>query len=41
MKPKFSLNEEFRAEIFACIFAAGVGFFLTLIIELVKAIINV
>jgi hypothetical protein len=39
MKPKFSINEEFRAELFACVFAAAVGFFLTFILELLKAII--
>jgi hypothetical protein len=39
MKSKFSLNEEFRAELLSCVFAATVGFFLTLIVELIKAII--
>lgn len=39
MKTKFSLNEEFRTELFSCIFAAAVGFFLTLIVEIIKAII--
>jgi len=39
MKPKFSLDEEFRTQLFACVFAAAVGFFLTLIVELIKVII--
>lgn len=39
MKPKFSLDAEFRAQISACMFAAAVGFLLTIIIELFKAII--
>jgi hypothetical protein len=39
MKTNFSLNEEFRAQLFSCVFAAAVGFFLTLIVELIKAII--
>jgi hypothetical protein len=38
MKPDFSLNEEFRAQIMSCVFAAAVGFFLVLIVELIQAI---
>ena len=41
MKSKFSLNEEFRAELYACFFSAAVGFMLTLIVELFKLIISV
>jgi hypothetical protein len=41
MKSNFSLDEEFVREISACIFAGGVGFFLTWIFEIVKAIFQV
>ena len=41
MKPNFSLNEEFRAQLLSCMFAAAVGFFLTFIVEIVKAIFQV
>ena len=40
MKSKFSLDAEFRAQIFACLFAAAAGFMLTLIVELFKAIVQ-
>lgn len=39
MKVNFSLDSEFRAQLFSCLFAGAVGFLLSLIIELFKAII--